>query len=96
MQPIFRDEDGEAPLVKSGANALIAFKCCIENNHLAEFLIGRFVALPSDQKWDAPVNRRARVTPRRYLFKCSVVASEERGRDVGLGRDKEDQASLFL
>ena len=32
---IFLDEEGEAPPVGSGANALIAFKCCIENNRRA-------------------------------------------------------------
>ena len=34
----FLDEEGEALLVGSGANALTAFKCCIENNRWAEFL----------------------------------------------------------
>jgi len=36
--PFFVDEEGEVPLVESRANALIAFKCCIEDNHWADFL----------------------------------------------------------
>lgn len=39
--PFFVDEEGEVPLVESRANALIAFKCCIEDNRWAEFLNGR-------------------------------------------------------
>ena len=35
--PCFGDKEGEAPLVESGASALIAFKCCIENNRRADF-----------------------------------------------------------
>ena len=34
----FGDKEGEAPLVESVADALIAFKCCIENNRRADFL----------------------------------------------------------
>ncbi len=34
----FWGEEGEAPLIESGANALTAFKCCIKNNRRAEFL----------------------------------------------------------
>ena len=33
----FGDKEGEAPLVESVANALIAFKCCIENNRRADY-----------------------------------------------------------
>ena len=35
--PCFGDMEGAAPLVESGADALIAFKCCIENNRRADF-----------------------------------------------------------
>ena len=35
---VFCDEEGDVPLVESGANALIAFKCYIENNRWAGFL----------------------------------------------------------
>ena len=34
--PLFGDKEGEAPPVESGANALIAFKFCIENNRRAD------------------------------------------------------------
>ena len=37
VRPMFREQGGRAPLVESGANALIAFKCCIENNRRADF-----------------------------------------------------------
>ena len=53
VHPIFWVEKGEVPLVESGPNALIAAECCIENNHRADPSIGRLVALPPDQKWDA-------------------------------------------
>ena len=47
--------------VESGANALIAFKCCVENNRRAEFLDWRICrAVASAQKWDAPVVGRTR------------------------------------
>ena len=35
--PFFGNMEGEAPLVESRANALIAFKCCIESNRWADF-----------------------------------------------------------
>ena len=38
MPIFFCDEEGETPLVESGANAPITFKCCIENNRWAECL----------------------------------------------------------
>ena len=36
--PFLGDREGEAPLVESRANALIALKCCNENNRRADFL----------------------------------------------------------
>ena len=39
---------------KAGAKALLAVKCCIENNREATSSIGGFAAPPSDQKnWNA-------------------------------------------
>ena len=41
MHPIFCDEKAKVPLVKSGGDALIDFKCFIENNRKTEFLAWR-------------------------------------------------------
>ena len=38
MHPTFCDEKAKVPLVKSGANALFAVKCCVEHSCWTEFL----------------------------------------------------------
>ncbi len=52
--PFFGDEEGEMPLIESRANALIAVKCCIENNRGATSSTGGIDTPRSDHKnWNA-------------------------------------------